>query len=83
MFNTGPQYQDAEDGFIYPTLEAALCTCCPICGDKLEWSLKVIYDAKMDCPAVVGSALSCGIVFALRTIIQDDYSFLYTLEFSQ
>lgn len=75
-----PIYTDVNELETYPTLETALFTCCPICGDKLEWSLKVIYDARLDCPVIEGHAVSCGVTFKLLTDVAYGYVFTYYIE---
>ena len=41
-------YQDVNELETYKTIESALMTCCPVCGDRLEWTLEVGYDPVMD-----------------------------------
>jgi len=57
---------DADPDLEFDTIEEALMTCCYICGDRLEWDLKVEYSSKHDIPVISGSSFSCGIKYCLR-----------------
>lgn len=60
------KWSDVDPDLQYETIEEALMSCCYVCGDRLEWDLKVEYNSKYDIPVIKGSSFSCGIKYALR-----------------
>ncbi len=59
-------WSDVDPDLQYDNIESALMSCCYICGDRLEWDLKVEYNSKHDMPIVTGASFSCGIKYLLR-----------------
>ena len=72
-------WKDVDPEFEYETIEEALLTTCTLCGDKLEWDIKVTYNTKYDIPCLAGKAFSCGVVY---TLYYNDESGTYGISIS-
>lgn len=81
MFDDGYLYSEVDETFVFDSLEQALRTCCHICGDKLEWTLKVLYNEHFEVPYIVGHASSCGAGFVLQCGIEENIA-LRTIKYS-
>lgn len=63
-YNTAT-WKDVDPDDIYDSLEEALMTCCHICGERLEWDVKTVYNSYLDAPTIAGTSFSCGIQYSL------------------
>ncbi len=58
-------WKDVEDDYLYETIEEALLTCCPVCGERIEWDVKLVWNDYADRPVFKGTGFSCGLTFTI------------------
>jgi hypothetical protein len=58
-------YHDVDEDLLYDYIDQAILTCCPYCGDRLEWDLSTSWNNIVDRPVFSGVAVSCGATFSL------------------
>ena len=65
-------WKDVEEDFLYETIEEALLTCCPVCGERIEWSVQLKWNDHSDKPVFYGNGFSCGLIFTIKYNESDD-----------
>lgn len=58
-------WKDVSIDEFYCSIEDAIMTCCHICGERLEWDIKIIYSSYLDAPVFTGTSFSCGIQYSI------------------
>ncbi len=58
-------WKDVEEDYLYETIEEAIQTCCPICGERIEWSVKLVWNDYADRPVFRCMGFSCGLNFTI------------------
>lgn len=59
---------EALEDFDYESIEEALNTSCPVCGVKLDWSIKYVYVDKYETHFLYAESESCGLEFFIQPV---------------